>query len=112
MRGHSVAYHRCAMRCFSKSQCTSRSLGSTRTVVSSAEIEDIRPGWGRLSARQAAGLTEIMDGGMGSLLLQTGVPRDSNIWSARCLEPAYHTNVMAAHCLFIEAGATLITTAN
>ena len=52
----------------------------------------------------------IMDGGLGSHLLQSGVPRDSQLWSARSLEPQHHERVIAAHTSFIKAGATLITT--
>eukprot|EP01045_Picozoa_sp_COSAG04_P044581 COSAG04_NODE_15200_length_540_cov_0.587302_1_plen_67_part_10 len=51
-----------------------------------------------------------MDGGLGSHLLQSGVPRDSQLWSARSLEPQHHERVIAAHTSFIQAGATLITT--
>ena len=51
-----------------------------------------------------------MDGGLGSHLLQSGVPRDSQLWSARSLEPQHHERVIAAHTSFIKVGATLITT--
>jgi S-methylmethionine-dependent homocysteine/selenocysteine methylase len=94
-------------------QCHHNRRSMTVSVASSlASASDVQPGWGRRSARETAGLMEVMDGGMGSLLLQTGVPRDAHVWSARCLEPAFHGNVIAAHCLFIEAGATIITTSN
>jgi hypothetical protein len=46
----------------------------TVSVASSlASASDVQPGRGRRSARETAGLMEVMDGGMGSLLLQTGV---------------------------------------
>ena len=34
-----------------------------------ASAADVQPGWGRRSTRETAGLMEVMDGGMGSLLL-------------------------------------------
>ena len=55
----------------------------------------------------------VLDGGMGRLLLNTGLPNDNNIWSATALvNPEYHHMVLDAHKQYIEAGADAITTCN
>lgn len=54
-----------------------------------------------------------MDGSMGFYLLSKGVPKDTQIWSARgIVEEKYHPLVVEAHADYIRAGATIITTNN
>jgi len=55
----------------------------------------------------------VMDGSMGRLLVNKGLPEDTRIWSAIALvEEKYHPMVVEAHREYIQAGATLITTSN
>jgi len=55
----------------------------------------------------------VLDGSMGKLLMDNGVPDDPKLWSARALlEEQYHSNVVEAHRSYIRAGATAITTCN
>jgi len=55
----------------------------------------------------------ILDGGMGRVLLNMGLPCDNKLWSARALiDVAYNSMVVDAHKAFIKAGARMITTSN
>jgi len=55
----------------------------------------------------------IMDGGMGTALFASGVPKSSVIWSAGALvDPSYHETVISVHANYIESGADVITTNN
>jgi len=55
----------------------------------------------------------VMDGSMGRLLMNSGVPQDDNIWSGRSItEEQYHPMVIDAHKKYINAGADMITTNN
>jgi len=55
----------------------------------------------------------VMDGSMGRLLMNSGVPQDDNIWAGRSItEEQYHPMVIDAHKKYIDAGADMITTNN
>mmetsp|Transcript_100968 Transcript_100968/g.261403 ORF Transcript_100968/g.261403 Transcript_100968/m.261403 type:complete len:343 (-) Transcript_100968:192-1220(-) len=63
----------------------------------------------------AAALPEVavLDGSMGRLLLNLGLPSDGVLWSARALvDEQYHNMVVDAHAKYIAAGADAITTNN
>jgi len=54
-----------------------------------------------------------MDGSMGRLIFDMGVPRDTALWSARALvDEQYHSVVVEAHAQYIRAGSKMITTNN
>jgi len=54
-----------------------------------------------------------MDGSMGRLLMNSGVPQDDVIWSGRSItEEQYHPKVIEAHMKYINHGSDLITTNN
>jgi len=53
----------------------------------------------------------IMDGSMGRLLMNSGVPQDPNIWSGLSItDEQYHPLVIEAHRKYIDNGADMITT--
>lgn len=55
----------------------------------------------------------VLDGSMGRLLLNKGLPSDGVLWSARALvDKEYHEMVISAHAEYIAAGADAITTNN
>lgn len=55
----------------------------------------------------------VLDGSMGRLLLNLGLPSDGVLWSARALvDEEYHGMVVDAHAKYIAAGADAITTNN
>jgi len=55
----------------------------------------------------------VMDGSMGRLLMNSGVPQDDVIWSGRSItEEQYHPKVIEAHMQYIMNGSDLITTNN
>jgi S-methylmethionine-dependent homocysteine/selenocysteine methylase len=55
----------------------------------------------------------VVDGSMGRLLLNNGLPSDGQLWSARALsDDKYHGHVVQAHAEYIRAGADVITTNN
>eukprot|EP00931_Biecheleriopsis_adriatica_P029483 TRINITY_DN1749_c0_g1_i3.p1 TRINITY_DN1749_c0_g1~~TRINITY_DN1749_c0_g1_i3.p1 ORF type:complete len:712 (-),score=148.01 TRINITY_DN1749_c0_g1_i3:40-2118(-) len=54
---------------------------------------------------------EIMDGSMGRLLMNSGVPQDPDIWSGLSItDEQYHPKVIEAHRKYIDGGADMITT--
>lgn len=55
----------------------------------------------------------VMDGSMGRLLMNSGVPQCPKLWSGRSItEEQYHAKVIDAHRQYIEAGCDMITTNN
>jgi S-methylmethionine-dependent homocysteine/selenocysteine methylase len=55
----------------------------------------------------------VMDGSVGRLIVNSGVPLCENLWSGRSItEEQYHPNVIDAHRQYIEAGCDMITTNN
>lgn len=68
-----------------------------------------------MSESTTAALPEVavLDGSMGRLLLNLGLPSDGVLWSARALaDEQYHSMVVDAHARYIAAGADAITTNN
>jgi S-methylmethionine-dependent homocysteine/selenocysteine methylase len=64
-------------------------------------------------SRRVARKATVLDGSMGRLLLNYGLPADGKLWSARALvDKEWHSEVVRAHVEYIKAGADYITTNN
>jgi len=64
-------------------------------------------------ARRIERKAMVLDGSMGRLLLNYGLPADGKLWSARALvDEEWHGTVVKAHADYINAGADAITTNN
>jgi S-methylmethionine-dependent homocysteine/selenocysteine methylase len=62
---------------------------------------------------ETARSVSVMDGSMGQLLIDRGVPKDTTLWSARGLvEEKYHPIIVQAHVDYIRSGAVMITTSS